>query len=253
MGLVSRLLYSLNVGKIKQIDRAVRLVKDGRPQQALEVLGGLKRSVNMAFRYLYHLARAEALDAVGRYAEAEEELRESLAFKPQNPSTLLLHAYVLARLFRHEEARQQIAALEALEGVPAQMLERAASLKEVMAVSESSERTRELRAEAEQLLVHLGIGPHDDAVLPSLDAIHQRGELPVDGDRLTALTTVVGDAIVGALGGAWEVNIDPVASRVRVGRHIIRPVEVVQAVLTGQQAGFADAVENLKKHMDQLH
>jgi tetratricopeptide (TPR) repeat protein len=129
MGFLDKILYSLNIGKIKTIRKAVELLQSGSPGEALKLLDGVKGTVNMAFRYLWHLARGQALEEMKYLEAARDEYTDCIAFKPDQYQAYLFKARVLHALNQPDDALEQLNKLDAMVAVPSEIKERASILR----------------------------------------------------------------------------------------------------------------------------
>ena len=94
---MQNLLYRMNIGKVRTIDGAARAIRDGRPEVAMSLLGGIELKVNIRFRYLYYLVLGAAHLQLRQLPAAQNCFEEVIALEKLNGAGYFQLAVALAR------------------------------------------------------------------------------------------------------------------------------------------------------------
>ncbi|MCA9522531.1 MAG: tetratricopeptide repeat protein [Myxococcales bacterium] len=108
MAWLESLLYRMNIGKVRTLDQATRLVSDGRAREAVALLGGLELKVNIRFRYLYYLVLGAAHLALRQLEAARRCFEEAISVNPRTGSGYFQLAVACARLGAIDDARHAL-------------------------------------------------------------------------------------------------------------------------------------------------
>ena len=241
-----RLIYFRRFRAAKKIGEAGKLLGDGRPEEALELLERTGRNLHQTLLPFYALIRGRILEALGRVDEAEESFKVVVLADPESAKADLELAVLTGRQFRFDECRTW---LDRVDAKPDQdnedTKEQAAPIRELLDQITSGERELEFARRA-QAMAEIGLGEQGRAAgLPpdlALVADWLAREPEQAREQLDELALLLGQGEVER-GARWRISLSLEDSVVtREDGSELNPFEVVDAAISGTEASLDELV-----------
>ncbi len=232
---IVKVIFWPRIRKAKKIGEAAELIGQGRGEETLKLLHKMERRIPPYLGHLFFLTRGRALDELG-YTDDAEKSYLAAVFAKEGATIAHIHLAVLCgKERRFQESRDWLRRIREDKEADEKILAQATELEEMLDVVESGARLKEIQERSRAFAARQDL---DELSLE--DALSRLEKWITDQPEQAStscdeLACLLGERMVGELGGAWTVSLSLEDSCIESdGQCAFRPFEVVRARLADE-------------------
>lgn len=204
---VVRIIYFRRFRAAKRIGDAGKLLGDGKPREALDLLEQVGRNLHQTLLPIFAFTRGKIMDALGRSREAEEAFRLVVLTDPANSRADLELAILAGRRRDFQQCEEWLDRFR--EKGDEDLADQAEGIRELLHKCTSGEREAEFRARAEEMAaVPIGQAGETAGLPPDLALLDGwiESDPAAARERLDEMALLIGQGLVER-GALWRVSL----------------------------------------------